>query len=401
MIVISKRNTIRDHLERYVFYTHTTESDERAFQRHIRRNTVRLVTPLLSLLVGVVVVFWPTDFILFDDPRILWTYVMWRGTVVGGTGLLLAGLHYSSSLRRYVNSAIVISCCLMALGISYAFGRISEPSAPWFWAILVLPWLTIFLGLRPIPRFLSTIMIVLSYGTGYILPFAENLQYAYLPTTLVLLSGMVILVPIAGHVLYHFMRKDFFQQQELEDKKQQLQKMARYDQLTGLCNRRWFEEQLQQEFERAHRYDRDMSLLMIDLDHFKHVNDTFGHDAGDRVLEEVGTILSEETRDPDVPGRYGGEEFAVFLPETDPTEAHKTAERIRSTLADQTFRSEDEQEFQVTCSIGIAGRREDMNEFTDLVKSADNCLYEAKDSGRNRIVLLHEDSDGSEPNSGP
>lgn len=290
-------------------------------------------------------------------------------------------------LRRYINLTIIVITCLISSGIGFAFGRVSGLSDPWFWAVLIVPWVTLFLGLKLLQRFASTLLIILSFSSGFIAPFPEHLAYPRLSTVIILLIGMVFLISLAGHVLYHFMRKDYFQQRELEEKKKKLRKLARYDQLTGLLNRRSFENELEEEFERSQRYDNKLSVLMIDLDHFKEINDTYGHQAGDQVLEVVGELLHKHTRTSDSGGRYGGEEFCVFLPETDSNRAKKTAQRFRESLKDHEFGTEDGESFRVTCSIGVAERTDEMSNFTRLIKSADKALYDAKQQGRDRVIV--------------
>lgn len=162
--------------------------------------------------------------------------------------------------------------------------------------------------------------------------------------------------------------------------------MATTDALTGLMNRGWMATQYEREFERATRYKRPLSLLMLDLDDFKKVNDSHGHQAGDEVLRRVGSILSSQSRIHDLPGRYGGEEFSVLLPETPIQGAGIIAERLRVAVANQVVEHESAR-IRITVSIGVATLRpgEDTT-FPDLVARADQALYEAKRRGKNRVV---------------
>ena len=155
------------------------------------------------------------------------------------------------------------------------------------------------------------------------------------------------------------------------------------DGLTGLYIRRYFQLTLEQEFQRARRYDRKFSLLMIDIDHFKSINDTYGHQQGDAVLKEVAKILRYQTREVDLVARYGGEEMSVILPETNLEGAMLTAEKIRSTVERYQFPGG----LKVTVSIGAAYC--DKNYPPDkeaLIKLADDALYRAKETGRNKVV---------------
>lgn len=164
-----------------------------------------------------------------------------------------------------------------------------------------------------------------------------------------------------------------------------LQLDNRIDSLSGLNNRRCFDEIILKESERSERYSHPTSLIMLDLDHFKEVNDNFGHQTGDMVLKNLGKVLLDEVRLSDTPCRYGGEEFAVILPETRLNEARRIAERIRKTIARQElFTLNNSVRFNVTASIGVASTEQ--NDTLDLVECADQALYQAKENGRNQTV---------------
>ncbi|WFS62687.1 sensor domain-containing diguanylate cyclase [Pseudodesulfovibrio thermohalotolerans] len=160
------------------------------------------------------------------------------------------------------------------------------------------------------------------------------------------------------------------------------------DGLTRLYNRRSFDERLVYEIKRRSRYHHDLSLLMVDLDHFKVVNDTYGHKAGDMVLRKVGEILSTEFRTTDLAARYGGEEFVVLLPHTSEECAWKLAERVRAAIENCSFRFEG-RDFAITASIGVASVEGVSLSSTDddLVLKADKALYQAKNNGRNMVVV--------------
>jgi len=152
------------------------------------------------------------------------------------------------------------------------------------------------------------------------------------------------------------------------------------DGLTGLYNHRHFQEQLEVEVKRAQRYDLALSLIMIDLDHFKEFNDTYGHLEGDSLLRKIAQILKSSLRETDLVARYGGEEFAVILPETDKEGASIAAERVRKTVSEQTF---GEVGAKMTISLGVASYPDDACLRADLIRQADEALYRAKREGRN------------------
>ncbi len=165
------------------------------------------------------------------------------------------------------------------------------------------------------------------------------------------------------------------------------ERLATTDGLTGLVNHRTFQARLEEHLAAARRYGKKVSLLLTDIDHFKCVNDTYGHPVGDRVLRGVARILQKEARTTDVVARYGGEEFALVMPETDQAGAMKTAERIREKVAEAVFQSE-QGEVRVTLSLGIATFPQDAKEKPDLIERADGGLYHAKRHGRNQSVAL-------------
>jgi diguanylate cyclase (GGDEF)-like protein len=160
--------------------------------------------------------------------------------------------------------------------------------------------------------------------------------------------------------------------------------LSRSDPLTGLANRRQLDQDLELEVERAGRYQRPMTFFMIDIDHFKTVNDTFGHALGDTVLQQVAELLRQHMRPGDTVYRYGGEEFAVLARETDLADGHAVAERLRHAIATHYGENAPE-EISVTISVGLALLSKDAESAADVIDAADRALYAAKDAGRNRV----------------
>lgn len=173
----------------------------------------------------------------------------------------------------------------------------------------------------------------------------------------------------------------------LQEKNRQLQELANKDGLTNLYNHRYLQEQLLKEMERSKRYNLTLSFILIDIDHFKHVNDAYGHQTGDVILKTLGELLFKIVRDSDIAARYGGEEFALILPHTNFTTARETAERLRKTVESYDFEA-DQNHLQITISLGIASfPNETIETSKDLVESADKALYTAKKNGRNRVEV--------------
>lgn len=158
------------------------------------------------------------------------------------------------------------------------------------------------------------------------------------------------------------------------------------DELTGLYNRRHFLHVLQLEWKRASRFHHPLSLLMIDVDHFKKYNDSHGHKEGDRVLKHMGNLLVKTLREVDTLARFGGEEFVVLLPDTDRSGALAVGEKLRRVVESEQFSLTDQHQLPVTISVGMANYPEDVREQEDLIDHADIALYDAKDQGRNRVV---------------
>lgn len=176
-------------------------------------------------------------------------------------------------------------------------------------------------------------------------------------------------------------------QKALLDTNRKLEELSLTDPLTSLRNRRAFDEELSGSFELARRHDRPLSLAMIDVDHFKAINDVHGHPTGDAVLRAVAQILDGSTRQTDFVARVGGEEFAILLPETPLFEAMQFAEKIRSAIAASTIRT-GEVAHDVTVSIGIACiSHSQIASSVDFFTAADQALYRAKMNGRNRVEL--------------
>jgi diguanylate cyclase (GGDEF)-like protein len=166
----------------------------------------------------------------------------------------------------------------------------------------------------------------------------------------------------------------------LQQKNEELERLSVTDQLTGLYNRRRMLEVLENEVHRSKRLEHRFAVLMMDVDHFKKFNDSFGHQAGDRVLAGVADVLRETTREIDTPARYGGEEFLAVLPEARLDAAVEVAERIRATLAARIFEGR-----RVTLSVGVAEYPTHGEDSERLVAAADDALYRAKNEGRNRV----------------
>jgi diguanylate cyclase (GGDEF)-like protein len=174
--------------------------------------------------------------------------------------------------------------------------------------------------------------------------------------------------------------------QTLRDRNQELHELSITDSLTGLFNRKHLMETLTTEVNRSARYERPFAVLMIDIDHFKQYNDTFGHPAGDEVLKKMADIFGNTLRGSDYAARYGGEEFLIMLPESGTENGMDAGERLRNRVAEESFHS-DGRDFAITISVGVAICPEHGDKPETLISAADTALYKAKEAGRDRVVL--------------
>lgn len=180
---------------------------------------------------------------------------------------------------------------------------------------------------------------------------------------------------------------------QLADENQTLKQKTQRDPLTGLFNRAYLDAFLEEQFQECRSARRPLSLLFCDIDSFKQINDTYGHQLGDHILVSVARIMEQQVSSPDVVARYGGEEFVAVLPGKSMEEVAAISHRIREAVAEARH-GDDEQQLEVTVSIGHAsqGTDSDFETLEALVAAADQCLYQAKNTGRNRVVGFHEAS---------
>lgn len=167
---------------------------------------------------------------------------------------------------------------------------------------------------------------------------------------------------------------------------EEIYRMTIHDGLTQIPNKRYLFDHLEKEFARCRRYSRNLSVVMFDIDHFKKVNDQYGHLTGDYVLKELSDLLRGRIRKEELFARYGGEEFVIVLPESDEDTAGQFAEIIRKKVEDSIFEFEG-QRISVTISLGVAAMASDVRNTNELLKKADDALYEAKDAGRNKVMV--------------
>ncbi len=213
--------------------------------------------------------------------------------------------------------------------------------------------------------------------------------------SLIYMLTFIIIIVVLGTMVGF--RKSMQKRQQFEEA---LFEMANTDKLTGTYSRRRFEELLQLEIERFNRYQNNACILLFDIDHFKNVNDTYGHQAGDDVFVALTQICTDTLRKSDILGRYGGDEFIAFLPETDRKKAFRVAERLRRAVDSASIPSSGST-IRVTISIGIAHFKDiDALSIDRVIKQADDSLYSAKNRGRNQVVCIRKSGERQESEKG-
>ncbi|GEM_PF-3046771 len=234
--------------------------------------------------------------------------------------------------------------------------------------------------------------------------YANEKPFAGLYTPLMISNKLLGVVGVGASVDRQFSQEDlhllemFAQQAAIAIQNAHLyaeaQRLAITDPLTGLYNRRYFMERAQNEFDRSCRYGSPLSIIMMDIDHFKKVNDTYGHLVGDKVLQRIAEICHKKIRLVDFIARYGGEEFAILLPETSQKNAQMVAQRLRKMIA-RTSTYVGKKRIRVTVSLGVAELTEGVTQLDTLLSHADTALYHAKTLGRNRVVLYEANTSKS------
>ena len=178
---------------------------------------------------------------------------------------------------------------------------------------------------------------------------------------------------------------------------QHLEYQTQVDSLTGLFNRRAFEKKVHEEFERSKRYHNPLSVMILDIDNFKTINDTYGHHGGDAALVKISETLRQKTRQSDFPSRYGGEEFVLVLPETDQSSALQVAGKIHEEIRSCTFGTAD-RPFALTVSIGLtSSSRKSYSDWREMLDDADQALYVAKNTGKDRVEVAAPEKNGKPP----
>lgn len=254
-------------------------------------------------------------------------------------------------------------------------------------ALLLMAWFVALLFPAGLSGFAEVVALSAVMGAGYLAAVSLRVRQGA-PISLALettVTAVFFAICIYAGFVFRRLRR---QRLEMHRLRQELAELALSDSLTGLPNRRYFEEILREELSRIRRYGVPCSVAMVDVDHFKDYNDNVGHLAGDEVLRELADLLRRNLRDADVAARYGGEEFGLILVQTPVEKAWEVVERVRAIIERHPFPHEEVlPSSRLTISAGIAACTDPEVQFEELVQRADRALYAAKNAGRNRVHL--------------
>ncbi|HEY8380336.1 MAG TPA: GGDEF domain-containing protein [Nannocystis sp.] len=341
----------------------------------------------VELVLGVILVptFWLLDW--FVVPGGVWITLWIRALcTLSGVALLAASRWRPRWFARWVGPLSVSFSLLVAWSIAVMCFMHEGYESPYYAGInLLVMCVGLLFSWRTTTGVLFSLGVYLFYMGPLLLGIMQIRDFTAALSNQFFLISTLIVTLVSQYLRRQLERSEFDAQAAQRQLLAEVQQMATTDWLTGLCNRRHFFRLGEDEIARAFRYDHPISVLMLDIDHFKPINDSHGHSVGDQVLAAVAKRLAGGLRRSDVAGRYGGEEFAMVLPETDLAAARVVAERLRDSVAVRPIETA-EGPLQVTISVGVVGVRAGEN-LLDALTRADAGLYAAKRAGRNRVEL--------------
>lgn len=374
----------------------TAIETERRFRQWFHKGAVSQTRLTLLIALMVLVAYILSDFLMLQASGEFF-YSLQIRSMIFGAGLLTIGFITLNQNPALFDRVIFLFQALAIGLLLLMLGRILPDVVATSLSIVLL---VIAMYLFIPNRVISASILSLSLSVGFLgitMAAYEIDRLLLLQLGMFLLGANLIGATFCGR--FHLVKRQEFLElmrersarkalQEEIAKRQKLEKQllhqTRIDELTGTANRRYFMELGAEEIDRSKRYGRNMSLLMIDLDHFKQINDRFGHSVGDEALMRFSELCCSTLRTSDIFGRLGGEEFAIILPEESLQEAAKTAERLRKRIED-TFATTP---YRLTVSIGVCELGPGDSNIGDLLSRADSMMYKAKDLGRNRVISL-------------
>ena len=327
-------------------------------------------------------------FIGYFNCSILGIVAIWRSDWnLAAVLLTFCGIFFSTHLilrsksivAPYKLASSIVTISLMLIMIYLVFSGGLAGTGP-LWIFIVPPMAFFFGGIRKgsiyLGIFVLTISVLMFYpddkllAISYSYEFKSRLIYSFLTVS-------------CSFAFYEYARQESFRR--MREMSNDFEKQAMQDPLSGLLNRRGMLEELQREFDRSKRYQNELTVMMCDIDHFKKINDQYGHDKGDETIKELADIFKSGLRKQDSIARWGGEEYLLLLPETNGEQALQLAEKLRIKI-EQTEFHHNNKNFNVTVSFGLYQINQD-DSIDQSISNADNNLYKAKEQGRNRCIL--------------
>jgi diguanylate cyclase (GGDEF)-like protein len=365
-------------------------TDEAAFEASLAPRNVGALRLECALGSALVPAFWALDWLVIPDAVWVTLWLRLLSTLCG-VGLLLAGVWRPDWLARHVGPLSLAFSLLVAWSIAIMCFMHAGYESPYYAGINLL---VMCVGLLFSWRTTTAVLFQLGIYLFYMGPLLLGLLTLHdIPSVVTnqffLISTMVVTVA-SQHHRRRLERREYDGQMAQQRLLAEVQQMATTDWLTGLYNRRQFFRLGEDELERARRYKHHITVLMIDIDHFKSINDNHGHSVGDQVLCSIAKRMLAGLRRSDIAGRYGGEEFAMVLPETDAEAAtHVVGERLREAVCGRPVETA-EGPLNVSVSVGVAAVRIGRENLLDALTRADAALYAAKRAGRNQVMLAPE-----------
>jgi diguanylate cyclase (GGDEF)-like protein len=345
------------------------------------RRRARLLAWIQLALLALAAVALPVVFIFSPAGDVRSRY----GLLVGGAIVALAAAYSLNRAGRYFASAwLTIAVTVFGPWVAVAFESsvLSGNTVPLAYAVMPI-FLAGILISAPATALLAVLQIAILILIRFMLPSSATANWPSLVTFVFFISVLSVVAAIVSRQDLEQIER---QSRLLIESAARLRDQSVRDVLTGLFNRRYLEETLERELRRAERARGPLGVIMIDIDHFKRFNDTYGHALGDALLRDLGALLRANVRGSDIACRYGGEEFILLLPDASRDVTRERAERIRAGAGRIGVRHDGQAVEPITLSIGLAGFPEDGAMGEALLKAADDALYRAKHAGRDRIA---------------
>jgi diguanylate cyclase (GGDEF)-like protein len=357
---------------------------ENGYRLNSLRDDVRQATVGILLLTAAVTLTIPNDFVLIQQPDVLCLIMILRITFVLYSVILIDYLFRIKKPVNYDDSIFVWGLFGIVVCTFIICSRPATFTGHALIDLLVL--VLLYLGVpcrllyRLILAFLFTASCLLLLGIN-----AQQLTTPWITTEIISLVFTNIVGLIISHRLYSYRRKQYAAQVAEGKVKEELKLLASHDSLTGVTNHRSFFEQGERELRRFVRYGKPFSLMVIDIDDFKSINDNYGHSEGDNVLIKLVALIDSQVRQSDVFGRTGGDEFCLLLIETGKAEAMEIAERIRMACSETTMTAGTGIPINFTVSLGLVESSKNDTGIGQIYSMADAAMYRAKREGRNRV----------------